>query len=762
MPTSLWNLANQFSRSGQIPRPLKTFQSQLCVEALSTSAIFRSGRRSASSKRQASRIQATEREPHRWSGQVQSQERPGLGIPHWDKLSADEIQDWGGKPRTPLLDTVSLPIHMKKYDPAQLQQLCRELRSEIIHSVSSTGGHLGSSLGVIELTVALHYIFNCPEDKIIWDAGHQAYGHKILTGRRHRMSTLRQTGGLSGFPMMSESKYDTYGSGHTSISVSAALGMAVGRDLKGRDNHCIAVIGDGGITGGMCYEAMNHAGLLDRNLIVILNDNQQVSLPTQYNEGNQDPVGAVSAGLARLQSSKPSHQLQEIPKEATKQLPAVVQEAIAKLNVSGHGIASAPGSTLFEELGLRYIGPIDGHNLQLLLDILTEVKATETVGPVLIHVITQKGYGYLPAESALDRMHGVGKFEPVSGKQQKAAASKAGSYANHFADALIAEAEQDSRVVGIHAAMGGGTGMNRFESKFPDRTFDVGIAEQHAVTFAAALATEGIVPFAAIYSTFLQRGFDQVVHDVCLQSLPVRFAMDRAGMVGADGATHCGFADIAYMGCLPNMVLMAPSNEAELCNAVATAKQIDDRPSCFRFPRGNGLGVDLKEFGVQPNFKGMPWEIGKGVVRQCGSDVCLLGYGTCTNQCLEAADLLVRHGVSTTIVDMRFCKPLDTQLLTLLAKEHEVMVSVEEGAIGGFASHVLHALALQGLLDSKLKFRPMILPDRFIEHGSSGDQMAEAGLTASHIAATCLTLLGRQRESLQIIAPLQPPHVLTR
>lgn len=663
-----------------------------------------------------------------------------------DKWHQDEIQGWPAQgPSTPLLDTVNFPVHTKNFNLNQLRQLCREVRADIIHTVSKTGGHLGASLGVVELTVALHHVFSTPDDKIIWDVGHQAYGHKILTGRRHRMHTIRQTGGLSGFTKREESEYDPFGAGHSSTSVSAALGMAVGRDFKKRDNHCIAVIGDGAITGGMAYEAMNHAGFLDKNMIVILNDNQQVSLPTQYNEGAQAPVGALSNALARLQANRPLRELREIAKGITKQLPESVQEATAKIDEYARGMISGTGSTLFEELGLYYIGPLDGHNLDALVGILQEVKATQTTGPVLIHIITEKGRGYLPAETASDKMHGVAKYDPITGKQQKPK-PKAGSYTNYFADALIAEAERDVRVVGIHAAMGGGTGMNRFEQRFAERTFDVGIAEQHAVTFAAGLACEGMIPFAAIYSSFLQRGYDQIVHDVCLQSLPVRFAMDRAGLVGADGATHCGFADVAYMGCLPNMVVMAPSNEAELCNAVATAVAIDDRPSCFRFPRGNGIGVDFAEFGVSSTCKGTPWEVGKGMVKRSGKDVALMGYGTATNSCLAAAEMLASNGISATVADMRFCKPLDGKLIRQLVKNHPAIITVEEGSIGGFGSHVLQFMALEGLLDKGTKIRPMTLPDRFIEHGGQGDQLAEAGLTASHIAATAASILGRAKD----------------
>lgn len=676
------------------------------------------------------------------------------GNTSFDKVSVDELEEFdpatSNRPLTPLLDTVNFPVHLKNFNRRQLKQLCKEVREDVIYNVSSTGGHLGASLGVTDLTVALHYVFNAPEDKFIFDVGHQAYPHKILTGRRSRMPTIRQTGGMSGFTNRSESEYDPFGAGHSSTSISAALGMAVARDFKGRKNHCVAVIGDGAITGGMAYEAMNHAGFLDKNMIVILNDNQQVSLPTQYNDQQQAPVGALSGALGRIQANRPLRELREIAKGVTKQLPEAFQEATAKIDEYARGMISGSGSTLFEELGLYYIGPIDGHNLDDLIAVLQEVKTTETVGPVLIHIITQKGKGYLPAETASDKMHGVGPYNPKDGKSISKPSSKpkVASYTNFFADALIAEAERDSRIIGIHAAMGGGTGMNRFQKRFNSRTFDVGIAEQHAVTFAAGLACEGMAPFVAIYSTFLQRGYDQIVHDVCLQKLPVRFAMDRGGLVGADGATHGGAFDITYMACLPNMVVMAPSNEAELIHMVATSAAIDDRPSCFRFPRGNGIGLDLAAEGINKDLKGTPMEIGKGVVRRGGRDVAFLGYGATLVQCLEAATMLQKAGVSATVADMRFCKPLDTGLIRQLAKEHPVLITVEEGSVGGFFSHVATFLALEGMLDKGLKLRPMTLPDKFIEHGSQNDQLAEAGLSAYHVAATAMSLLGKPKEAL--------------
>jgi len=668
-------------------------------------------------------------------------------------VSLDEIRGWRENgPATPLLDSVNYPVHIRNFSTKQLKELSKEVRSEVINSVSNSGGHLGSSLGVVELTVALHHVFNTPDDKIIFDVGHQAYPHKILTGRRKEMSTIRKSGGLSGFTKRDESEYDPFGAGHSSTSISAGLGMAVGRDMKGRKNNVISVIGDGAITGGMAYEAMNNAGYLDSNMIIILNDNKQVSLPTQYNGKTQDPVGGLSNTLARIQANKPLRELREIAKDVTRGLPGPIPDLTAKIDEYARGMISGSGSTLFEELGLYYIGPVDGHNVDELTAILKEVKNTESIGPVLIHVMTEKGSGYLPAMTASDKMHGVSTYDVQTGKQNKPV-TKTMSYTNYFADSLIAEAERDSRIVGIHAAMGGGTGLNRFEKRFEDRTFDVDIAEQHAVTFAAGLACEGLVPMCAIYSTFLQRGYDQIVHDVALQNLPVRFAMDRAGLVGADGATHCGAFDVAYLACVPNMVVMAPSNEAELCHMVATSIAIDDRPSAFRFPRGNGIGVDMAANGVGADLKGEVLEIGKGVVRREGTDIAVVGYGQSVNQCLAAAEMLSEHGISVTVVDARFCKPLDTGLLRRLAKEHPAMITVEEGSIGGFGSHVMNFLALEGLLDGNLKFRPMCLPDKWIEHGSPAQQLEEAGLTSSQIASTVLAVLGRPKDSLAVLQP---------
>ncbi|XP_050218895.1 probable 1-deoxy-D-xylulose-5-phosphate synthase, chloroplastic [Mercurialis annua] len=650
------------------------------------------------------------------------------------------------RPPTPLLDTINYPIHMKNLSTKELQQLSDELRSDVIFNVSKTGGHLGSSLGVVELTVALHYVFNAPQDRILWDVGHQSYPHKILTGRRNKMHTMRQTNGLAGFTKRSESEYDCFGTGHSSTTISAGLGMAVGRDLKGRKNNVIAVIGDGAMTAGQAYEAMNNAGYLDSDMIVILNDNKQVSLPTASLDGPIPPVGALSSALSRLQSNKPLRELREVAKGVTKQIGGPMHELAAKVDEYARGMISGSGSTLFEELGLYYIGPVDGHNIDDLTAILKEVKSTRTTGPVLIHVITEKGRGYPYAERAADKYHGVTKFDPATGKQFKGQASTQ-SYTTYFAEALIAEAEADKNIVAIHAAMGGGTGLNLFMRRFPERCFDVGIAEQHAVTFAAGLACEGLKPFCAIYSSFLQRAYDQVVHDVDLQKLPVRFAMDRAGLVGADGPTHCGAFDVTFMACLPNMVVMAPSDEAELFHMVATAAAIDDRPSCFRYPRGNGVGVLLP-----PENKGIPLEVGKGRILIEGERVALLGYGSAVQSCLAAASLMETHDLRITVADARFCKPLDHSLIRSLAKSHEILITVEEGSVGGFGSHVAHFLALDGLLDGKLKWRPMVLPDRYIDHGSPADQFVDAGLTPSHIAATVLNILGNKREALQIMS----------
>ncbi len=627
--------------------------------------------------------------------------------------------------KTPLLDSVHVPADLRRLQESQLRQLADELRQETIDAVSVTGGHLGAGLGVVELTVALHYLFETPEDRLIWDVGHQAYPHKILTGRRDRIRTLRQGGGLSGFTKRDESKYDPFGAAHSSTSISAALGMAVARDLEGRKNHVIAVIGDGAMSAGMAYEALNNAGSMDSRLIVVLNDNDMSIAP---------PVGAMSAYLSRLISSKSYRSLRHLAKEMAKNFPRRFEMAAKRAEEFARGLVT--GGTLFEEMGFFYVGPIDGHNLDHLLPVLRNVRDASSEGPVLVHVVTRKGHGYPPAEKAADKYHGVVKFDVVTGAQVKAA-SNAPSYTKVFADALIAEAEHDDKIVAITAAMPSGTGLNYFAKRFPDRCFDVGIAEQHGVTFAAGLSTEGFKPFCAIYSTFLQRAYDQVVHDVAIQRLPVRFAMDRAGLVGADGATHAGSFDIAYLGCLPGMVLMAAADEAELCHMVATAAAIDDRPSALRYPRGEGVGVELPA-------RGTPLQIGRGRVLREGTAVALLSYGTRLQECLKAAEDLAARGLSATVADARFAKPLDEDLVRRLAREHEVLITIEEGGVGGFASHVLQYLATTGMLDGGLKIRPMVLPDRFIDHNKPEIQYAEAGLDAKHIVATALAALGRE------------------
>ena len=633
---------------------------------------------------------------------------------------------------TPLLDTVDYPEDTRDFTVEQLIQLADELRAETIRAVSITGGHLGASLGVVELTVALHHVFKTPDDRLIWDVGHQAYPHKILTGRRDRIHTLRQGGGLYGFTKRSESVYDPFGAAHSSTSISAALGMAVARDLKGGKNHVIAVIGDGAMSAGMAYEAMNNAGSMDARLIIILNDNDMSIAP---------PVGAMSAYLSRLISSKSFRSLRHFAKEMSKKFPRRLEEAARRAEEYARGMVT--GGTLFEELGLYYVGPIDGHNLEHLLPVLKNLRDDTEAGPMLLHVVTQKGHGYPPAEESADKYHGVGKFDVVTGKLHKSA-PKAPSYTSVFANALIKEAEEDESIVAITGAMPSGTGLNKFAERFPERCFDVGIAEQHAVTFAAGLATEGLKPFAVIYSTFLQRAYDQVVHDVAIQGLAVRFAIDRAGLVGADGQTHAGSYDVAYLGCLPGFVVMAAADEAELVHMVATAVTIDDRPSAFRYPRGEGTGVELPE-------KGTPLEIGKGRVLREGSTVAILSFGARLSEVLKAADTLAARGLSTTVADARFVKPLDDDLVRRLAREHEVLITIEEGAVGGFAAAVFQFLAMEGLLDNGLKVRPMILPDRFILHDKPELQYEDAGLNARHIVATALTALGRAEEAAKTL-----------
>jgi 1-deoxy-D-xylulose-5-phosphate synthase len=673
----------------------------MALQASSTPSAFRASPAAtthASCRRQVRRQFQVRASAAAKSSSVGAADDGKMMVPKEESSSSPWKVDFSGeKPATPLLDTVNYPAHMKNLSTTELEQLAAELRAEVVHTVSKTGGHLSSSLGVVELAVALHHVFDTPDDKIIWDVGHQAYPHKILTGRRSRMHTIRQTSGLAGFPKREESPHDAFGAGHSSTSISAALGMAVARDLLGRNNHVISVIGDGAMTAGQAYEAMNNSGYLDANMIVVLNDNKQVSLPTATLDGPSKPVGALSRALTRLQSSTKLRRLREAAKAVTKQIGGPTHDVAAKVDEYARGMISASGSTLFEELGLYYIGPVDGHNVEDLVTIFEKVKSMPAPGPVLIHIVTEKGKGYPPAEAAADRMHGVVKFDPVTGRQFKAK-SPTLPYTQYFAESLIREAEADDKVVAIHAAMGGGTGLNHFQKRFPERCFDVGIAEQHAVTFAAGLATEGLKPFCAIYSSFLQRGYDQVVHDVDLQKLPVRFALDRAGLVGADGPTHCGAFDVAYMACLPNMVVMAPADEAELMHMVATAAAIDDRPSCFRFPRGNGVGAALPA-----GNKGTPLEVGKGRVLVGGNRVALLGYGSMVQACLKAAEALKEHNVYVTVADARFCKPLDTGLIRELAAEHEVLITAEEGSIGGFGSHVAHYLSLAGLLDGNLK-----------------------------------------------------------
>ncbi|KPQ12117.1 MAG: 1-deoxy-D-xylulose-5-phosphate synthase Dxs [Saliniramus fredricksonii] len=627
---------------------------------------------------------------------------------------------------TPLLDTIRDPRDLRKLSEDKLRQVSDELRSETIDAVSVTGGHLGAGLGVIELTVALHHVFDTPDDRLIWDVGHQAYPHKILTGRRDRIRTLRTGGGLSGFTKRAESAYDPFGAAHSSTSISAGLGMAVGRDLDGRKNNVVAVIGDGAMSAGMAYEAMNNAGAMHSRLIVILNDNDMSIAP---------PVGAMSAYLARLVSGRTYRSIRETAKQLTRRLPKFFSEKAAKAEEYARGFWT--GGTMFEEMGFYYVGPIDGHNLDHLLPVLKNVRDMET-GPILVHVVTQKGKGYAPAEASADKYHGVVKFDVVTGTQSKPKAN-APAFTKVFGESLIREAEADDKVVAITAAMPSGTGIDMFAKAFPGRTYDVGIAEQHAVTFAAGLATEGYRPFCAIYSTFLQRAYDQIVHDVAIQNLPVRFALDRAGLVGADGPTHAGSFDIAYLGCLPNFTIMAAADEAELVHMVATAVAHDTGPIAFRYPRGEGVGVDMPE-------KGVPLEIGKGRIVKQGSRIAILSLGTRLKEALGAAEDLDARGLSTTVADARFAKPLDEELVLRLAREHEVLITVEEGSIGGFGSFVLHCLAANGALDSGLKVRPMVLPDIFIDQDKPDAMYAQAGLDADAIVAKVFAALGRDAD----------------
>jgi 1-deoxy-D-xylulose-5-phosphate synthase len=647
---------------------------------------------------------------------------------HLPSGRSSDMQNWNiavtDFSKTPLLDTIRTPEDLRRLKVEQVRQVADELRQETIDAVSVTGGHFGAGLGVVELTTALHYVFDTPRDRLIWDVGHQAYPHKILTGRRDRIRTLRTGGGLSGFTKRTESDYDPFGAAHSSTSISAALGMAVARDLSGGKNNVIAVIGDGAMSAGMAYEAMNNAGAMNSRLIVILNDNDMSIAP---------PVGAMSAYLSRLYSGKTYRTLREAAKQLGNHLPKIIANRANRVEEYSRGFMM-DGGTLFEELGFYYVGPIDGHNLDHLLPVLANVRDMQT-GPVLIHVVTQKGKGYGPAEASADKYHAVVKFDVATGAQAKAKPN-APSYQNVFGQSLVKEAEKDDKIVGITAAMPSGTGIDIFAKAFPSRTFDVGIAEQHAVTFAAGLATEGYKPFCAIYSTFLQRGYDQIVHDVAIQSLPVRFAIDRAGLVGADGATHAGSFDNAYLGCLPNFVIMAASDEAELVHMVATQVAINDRPSAVRYPRGEGRGLEMPEFGVA-------LEIGKGRIVREGTKVALLSFGTRLAECEKAADELAALGLSTTIADARFMKPLDLDMVLKLAREHEVLLTVEEGSIGGFGSHVMQTLAEHGMLDGGLRMRAMVLPDEFLDHDSPNAMYARAGLDAKSIVAKVFEALGK-------------------
>ena len=625
---------------------------------------------------------------------------------------------------TPLLDQISSPADLRTLKESQLRQVADELRTDLIDAVSKTGGHLGAGLGVVELTVAIHHVFNTPDDRLIWDVGHQAYPHKLLTGRRDGMRTVRQEGGLSGFAKRTESEYDPFGAGHSSTSISAGLGMAVARDLSGGKNNVIAVIGDGAMSAGMAYEAMNNAGALDARLIVILNDNDMSIAP---------PTGAMSAYLARLVSGKTYRSLRDQAKSISQHLPGFFREGARRTEEYTRGFFT--GGTMFEELGFYYVGPIDGHDLDHLLPVLKNVRDAET-GPILVHVVTKKGKGYGPAENSADKYHGVSKFDVITGAQAKSKGN-APSYTGVFADSLIQEAQDDDRIVAVNAAMPNGTGLDKFGEIFPKRTFDVGIAEQHAVTFCAGLASEGYKPFAAIYSTFLQRAYDQIVHDVAIQKLPVRFAIDRAGYVGADGPTHAGSFDTGFLCPLPGMVVMAAADEAELRHMVRTAAVYDEGPISFRYPRGNGTGVDMPE-------RGEALEIGKGRMVREGTKVAILSFGTRLADSVAAAEELETFGLSTTVADARFAKPLDTELIGRLARNHEVLITVEEGASGGFASQVLEHLAARGLLDHGLKIRPLIMPDRFLDHAAPETMIRQAALDRQGIVDTVFRALGTE------------------
>jgi len=634
---------------------------------------------------------------------------------------------------TPTLDLVKTPIDLRELKPEKLIALAQELRQEVINSVSVTGGHLGAGLGVVELTIALHYVYQTPYDKLIWDVGHQAYPHKIITGRRDRIKTLRQTGGLSGFTKRAESEYDPFGAAHSSTSISAGLGMAVARDLKSEKNHVIAVIGDGAMSAGMAYEAMNNAGAGNSKLLVVLNDNDMSIAPA---------VGAMSSYLSRLISSTSYRSLRDFAKQLASHLPKQLERTAKRAEEYARGLVT--GGTLFEELGFYYVGPVDGHNLEHLLPVLQNIKNAKQDKPVLLHVVTEKGRGHPFSESSLEKYHAVQKFDLVTGAQSKAKAN-APSYTEVFSKSLIREAEQDEAIVAVTAAMPSGTGIDKFARQFPQRSFDVGIAEQHAVTFAAGLATEGLKPFVAIYSTFLQRAYDQVVHDVAIQGLPVRFAIDRAGLVGADGATHAGAFDLAYLCCLPGFIIMAAADEAELVHMIATARDINDAPSAIRYPRGEGVGVELPDHGV-------PLPIGKGRVLRRGSTVAILSLGSRLKDCLLAAEQLAALGLNTTVADARFAKPLDVELVKQLAQEHELLIILEEGSVGGFSSQVLHFLALEGLLDGGLKVRPITLPDIFIDHASSDEQYKIAQLDSASIVDVVVKTLHNSEMSGSVSA----------
>ena len=634
---------------------------------------------------------------------------------------------------TPILDLVKNPKDLRGLKPENLTALAQELRQEVINAVSVTGGHLGAGLGVVELTIALHYVYQTPYDKLIWDVGHQAYPHKIITGRRDRIKTLRQTGGLSGFTKRAESEFDPFGAAHSSTSISAGLGMAVARDLKSEKNHVIAVIGDGAMSAGMAYEAMNNAGAGNSKLLVVLNDNDMSIAPA---------VGAMSSYLSRLISSTSYRSLRDLAKQLASHLPKQLERTAKRAEEYARGLVT--GGTLFEELGFYYVGPVDGHNLEHLLPVLQNIKNAKQDKPVLLHVVTEKGRGHPFSEKSLEKYHAVQKFDLVTGAQSKAKAN-APSYTEVFSKSLIREAEQDERIVAVTAAMPSGTGIDKFARQFPQRSFDVGIAEQHAVTFAAGLATEGLKPFVAIYSTFLQRAYDQVVHDVAIQGLPVRFAIDRAGLVGADGATHAGAFDLAYLCCLPGFIIMAAADEAELVHMIATARDINDAPSAIRYPRGEGVGVELPDHGT-------PLPIGKGRVIRTGSTVAILSLGSRLKDCLLAAEQLAALGLSTTVADARFAKPLDTELIKQMAQDHELLIILEEGSVGGFSSQVLHFLALEGLLDGGLKVRPMTLPDIFIDHASSDEQYKIAQLDSASIIDVVVKTLGNSELSSSVSA----------